>query len=139
MTNTVIALQDSNRFALFEAANVYRVEGTNQYLLLNEAIGSDGNRWFRSWTSNAINGSWTPLADTEGRPFARSNNVTFNGTPWTEDISHGELVRASNDQTLTISPCNMRYVYQGLDPGAGGDYNSLPWRLGLLTQTNSSC
>jgi hypothetical protein len=22
---------------------------------------------------------------------------------------------------------------------AGGDYHSLPWRLGLLTQTNSTC
>jgi endo-1,4-beta-xylanase len=139
MTNTVIVLQDSNRFALWEAANVYRVEGTNQYLLLVEAIGSDGRRWFRSWTSNAINGTWTPLAATEGNPFARSNNVTFNGTAWTRDISHGEMIRASNDQTLTISPCNMRYVYQGLDPNAGGDYNSLPWRLGLLTQTSSAC
>ena len=49
------------------------------------------------------------------------------------------MIRAGVDQTLTISPCNMRYVYQGLDPSAGGDYNSLPWRLGLLTQTNSTC
>jgi endo-1,4-beta-xylanase len=138
-TNTVIALQDSNRFALFEAANVYQVQGSNEYLLLNEAIGSDGRRWFRSWTSSSINGSWTPLADTESNPFARSNNVSFNGTAWTNDISHGEMIRASNDQTLTISPCQMRYVYQGMDPGAGGDYNSLPWRLGLLTQTNSTC
>jgi endo-1,4-beta-xylanase len=49
------------------------------------------------------------------------------------------MIRASNDQTLTISPCNMRYLYQGKDPAAGGDYNSLPWRLALLTQTNSTC
>jgi endo-1,4-beta-xylanase len=29
--------------------------------------------------------------------------------------------------------------YRGLDPSAGGSRNSLPWRLGLLTQTNSMC
>lgn len=139
MTNTVIAMQDANRNNLFEASNVYKVQGSNQYLLLVEAIGSDGRRYFRSWTSSSITGSWTPLAASESNPFARANNVTFSGTAWTRDISHGEMVRASNDQTLTISACRMQYIYQGLDPNAGGDYNSLPWRLGLLTQTNSTC
>jgi endo-1,4-beta-xylanase len=138
-TNTVIAMQDSNRNNLFEASNVYKVAGQTQYLLLVEAIGSDGRRWFRSWTSSAIAGPWSALAATESNPFARSNNVTFSGTAWTRDISHGEMIRAGTDQTLTISPCNIRYLYQGLDPNAGGDYNSLPWRLALLTQTNSTC
>jgi hypothetical protein len=137
-TNTVIAMQDS-RNLLFEAANVYRVQGQNQYLLLVEAIGSDGRRWFRSWTSGAITGPWSQLAATEANPFARSNNVTFPGGAWTRDISHGEMVRAGTDQTLTVSPCQIRYLYQGMDPNAGGDYNNLPWRLGLLTQTNSTC
>ncbi len=139
MTQPVIAMQDANRNRLFEAANVYRVSGGNTYLLLVEAIGSDGRRWFRSWTSNAIAGPWRALADSESNPFARANNVTFSGNAWTRDISHGELIRSGIDQTLTISACNLRYVYQGLDPNAGGDYNSLPWRLGLLTQTNSTC
>ncbi|MFJ9582371.1 non-reducing end alpha-L-arabinofuranosidase family hydrolase [Streptomyces acidicola] len=138
-TNTVIAAQDSNKYALFEASNVYKVQGSNQYLLLVEAIGSDGRRYFRSWTSGSLAGSWTPLAASESNPFARANNVSFPSGTWTRDISHGEMIRAGNDQTLTIPSCRLQYLYQGKDPNAGGDYNSLPWRLGLLTQTNSTC
>ena len=139
MTDTVIAAQDPNRYNLFEASNVYRVAGTGRYLLIVEAIGSDGRRYFRSWTARGIAGTWTPLAATESDPFARASNVTFSGTPWTQDISHGEMIRAGHDQTLTINPCHLRYLYQGKDPAAGGAYNSLPWRLALLTQTNSAC
>ncbi|WP_128436087.1 non-reducing end alpha-L-arabinofuranosidase family hydrolase [Streptomyces cyaneus] len=137
-TNTVIAAQDS-KYALFEASNVYKVQGSNQYLLLVEAIGSDGRRYFRSWTTSSLAGSWTPLAASESNPFARANNVTFPSGSWTRDISHGEMIRAGYDQTLTIPSCRLQYVYQGMNPNAGGDYNLLPWRLGLLTQTNSTC
>ncbi|MEE1831461.1 non-reducing end alpha-L-arabinofuranosidase family hydrolase [Streptomyces sp. SP17KL33] len=137
-TDTVIAAQDS-KYALFEASNVYKVQGANQYLLLVEAIGSDGRRYFRSWTSSSLAGSWTQLAASESNPFARANNVSFPSGAWTRDISHGEMIRAGYDQTLTIPACRLQYVYQGLNPGASGDYNLLPWRLGLLTQTNSTC
>ncbi len=30
----------------------------------------------------------------------------------------------------------MKYLYMGRDPSSGGNYNTLPWRLGLLTKTN---
>lgn len=137
MSEPVIAMQDSDRYPLWEASNVYKVQGTDQYLLLVEAIGSTG-RYFRSWTSTSIAGPWTALADTESNPFAGASNVTFPDGAWTEDISHGEMIRAGVNQKLEISPCNMQYLYQGVDPDADTDYNSLPWRLGLLTQTNSS-
>ncbi|MFJ8048352.1 non-reducing end alpha-L-arabinofuranosidase family hydrolase [Streptomyces luteogriseus] len=137
-TNTVIAARDS-KYALFEASNVYKVQGSNQYLLLVEAIGSDGRRYFRSWTTTSLGGSWTPLAASESNPFARANNVTFPSGSWTRDISHGEMIRAGYDQTLTIPACRLQYLYQGMNPNAGGDYNTLPWRLGLLTQTNPTC
>jgi endo-1,4-beta-xylanase len=132
--NTVIALQDPNRFSLFEASNVYRVRGSNTYLLLVEAIGAHG-RYFRSWTSSSLAGTWTPLADTEDNPFAGFNNVTFGGTAWTTSISHGEMIRDGYDQTLTIDPRHLQYLYQGVDPSAHDSYSQLPWRLGLLTRT----
>ncbi|MFC7330161.1 non-reducing end alpha-L-arabinofuranosidase family hydrolase [Marinactinospora rubrisoli] len=137
-TDTRIALEDS-RFALFEASNVYQVADSGEYLLLVEAIGATGRRYFRSWTSDAIDGAWTPLAATENAPFAGAANVTFPGGRWTEDISHGEMVRAGIDQTMRIDPCGLRYLYQGMDPASSGDYSQLPWRLGLLTQTGSGC
>nr|WP_211234911.1 non-reducing end alpha-L-arabinofuranosidase family hydrolase [Glycomyces arizonensis] len=137
MSEPVIAMQDS-KYALFEASNVYKVEGTNQYMLIVEAIGSNG-RYFRSWTSSSISGPWNALADSESHPFAGKANVSFPSGRWTNDISHGEMVRTVVDQTLTVPSCDMEYLYQGRDPNSGGDYNSLPWRLGLLTQTNSSC
>lgn len=37
------------------------------------------------------------------------------------------------------NPCQLQYVYQGMAPGSSGDYIRLPWRMGLLTQTNSTC
>lgn len=135
-SQTVIALQDADANRLFEAANVYRT-GDSGYLLLVEAIGSDGARYFRSWTSGSIGGEWTPLAAEETTPFARSNNVDFEGAAWTQSISHGEVVRRSVDQTLTIDACDMQYLYQGLDPQAEDEYDALPWELGLLTLTSS--
>jgi endo-1,4-beta-xylanase len=139
MSQPVIAASNSTPNNFFEADNVYKVAGQNQYLLIVEAIGSDGRRYFTSYTSNAIGGSWTPLANTQSNPFARSSDTTFSGTPWTQDISSGEMIRSGYDQTLTINPCKIQYVYQGLDPSASGSYNSLPWRIGMLTQTNSTC
>ncbi|GAA1295994.1 non-reducing end alpha-L-arabinofuranosidase family hydrolase [Saccharothrix xinjiangensis] len=134
--DTVIAMQDADRNRLFEASNIYKIAGEQRYLMLHEAIGSDGRRWFRSWTAPAITGPWTALADSESNPFARANNVTFPGGAWTRDISHGEVVRTNVDQTMEISLRDLTYLYQGLDPDASGDYNRLPWRLGLLTRTN---
>lgn len=124
----VIVMSDT-KSNLFEAANVYKLKGQNKYLLLVEAMGN--GRYFRSWTADTLDGTWTPLAATQAQPFASKNNVT--GAEWSNDgISHGEMLRDGIDESLTIDACNLRYLFQGRT-GIGSEYNLNEYSLGLLT------
>ena len=111
---------------LFEAVQVYKLQGTSKYLMIVEAQGAA--RYFRAWTATSLEGPWSLLTN----DFAVKKNVTFS-TNWTNDISHGDIVRTSPDETFSIDPCNLQMVFQGRDPGVNTDYGRLPYRLGLIT------
>jgi len=120
---------------IFEGSSHYKVKGTaNTYLHLVEGMGSTG-RYYSAWTSEGIEGDWKDYMAGQNNPFARTNNVTYPQgiTDWTDDVSHGELIRENPDQTQELDVCNLKLLYQGKAPNAGGEYNLLPYRLGLLT------
>ncbi|AEK46510.1 alpha-N-arabinofuranosidase [Amycolatopsis mediterranei S699] len=131
--NTAVVLHDDNRGNLFEATAVYKVKGSSTYLMLVEGWDSVGHRVYRAWTAPSLSGSWTQIAN----PFAGLANVTFPSGQWTNDVSHGELIRTGYDQTMEIDPCHLQLLYQGVNPNSTNvPYSQLPYQLGLLTQTN---
>jgi len=136
-SDPVVIMQDSNAFNLFEGSCVYHLKGQNEYLCFIEALGSGGHRFFRAFTSDRLDGTWTALdqANNWDTPFAGANNVRAadGGTPWSADISHGELLRDGYDETMTVDPTNLSFLYQGTDRNAAqASYSQLPYRLALL-------
>lgn len=133
-----VVMQESNPGDLFEASCVYHLKDRNEYLCMIECMGENGHRYFRAFTSKRLDGSWTPLphANTWETPFAGPKNVqTKDGsTLWTADISHGEMLRDGFDETMTIDPGHMQFLYQGSARNISvSDYSQIPYRLALLT------
>jgi hypothetical protein len=120
--------------AVFEASHTYRVRGTGQYLTV---IEQDHQRFYKAYVADRLDGEWRPLADTAEKPFASWHNIepAEGVEAWTDNVSHGELLRASNDETLTLDPKNLRFLFEGMLEAdkAGKGYGAFSWRLGLLT------
>ena len=138
MDEPVIAMRMAKN-DLFEGSATYKIKGADGYVTLVEAIGPSGVRYYKAWTADALDGAWTPIANSFDRPFAGERNVSFTGDAWTRDISHGELLRDGYDERMEVDLCGgkLQMLFQGEDFAAGeaaSDYSQRPYRLGLLTQ-----
>ncbi|MGO9012012.1 MAG: non-reducing end alpha-L-arabinofuranosidase family hydrolase [Bryobacteraceae bacterium] len=128
---------------LFEASRTYSLKGSTQYLTIIEAMGGPyGHRYFRAFLAGSLDGEWTPVtgANSFAAPFLGEDNVTFatGVTPWTDDFSHGEIIRDGYDETLQIDPNNLQFLYQGDNPTANAaSYSQIPWQLGLASAISS--
>ena len=133
-TNLVVAMRGTPQ-TVFEAGFTYKIKGTDKYLTCVEAQGR--TRYFRAYVADKLDGEWYPIEgfDTFEKPFAGINNMTFEPgvQPWSGQVSHGEMIRDSNDERMILDPNNLQFLYQGIsDADNRGDYGSLKYKLGLL-------
>jgi hypothetical protein len=119
---------------IFEASHTYRLEGLNKYLTVVE---EDGRRYYKAYVADRLDGKWTAIADSPENPFASWKNIrpAKGVEPWTDNVSHGELIRDGIDQTMTVDPNNLRFVFQGMleEHKSGKGYGDFQWRIGMLT------
>ncbi len=124
---------------IFEASHTYKLKGTDKYLTI---IEENGRRYYKAYLADRLDGEWTPVADTADRPFAGWKNVrpAHGVEPWTDNISHAELLRDGYDQTLVVDPGNLRLIFQGMwdKDKSGKAYGQFSWRIGMLTPTVES-
>jgi hypothetical protein len=119
---------------IFEASHTYRLKGVDKYLTVVE---EQGQRYYKAYLADRLDGEWVPLADTADSPFAgwKSIRPAPGVEPWTDNISHGELIRDGYDETLTVDPDHLRFIFQGMleKNKSGKGYGQFQWRIGMLT------
>jgi hypothetical protein len=124
---------------IFEASHTYKLKGMDKYLTV---IEENGRRYYKAYLADRLDGEWTPVADTAERPFAGWKNIrpAAGVEPWTDNISHGELVRDGWDEMLTVDPSHLRFVFQGMwdKDKSGIGYGQFQWRIGMLTPVSAS-
>jgi hypothetical protein len=118
---------------IFEASHTYKLKGMSKYLTIVE---ENGRRYYKAYLADRLDGEWTPVADTAERPFAGWENIrpAPGVEPWTDNVSHGELIRDGYDQTLTINLGDLCFVFQGMldKDKSGRGYGLFQWRIGML-------
>jgi endo-1,4-beta-xylanase len=118
-----------------ESVHVYRVQGPDpDYLMLFETVQADSLRRYGLARAENLGGPWRRETDS----YASGSQLRWspNAPGWTDEVSHGELIRAGFDDRMEIAPGPVRFLIQGMPAGNHkGDYTALPWWLGLIEST----
>ncbi|MDP6545052.1 MAG: non-reducing end alpha-L-arabinofuranosidase family hydrolase [Phycisphaerae bacterium] len=120
---------------IFEASHTYKLSGIDKYLTVIEAKAGS-RRYYKAYLADRLDGKWTEASGGARKPFAGLPNIRpADGVEaWTDNISHGELIRKGHDQTLQVDPQKLRFIFQGAlqKDKAGKSYGGIPWRIGML-------
>lgn len=98
---------------------------------------NDPRRYFKPDVADPLDGQWLPAADAADQAFAGRKDVrpAKEVQTRTDNISHGELIRAGYDHRRLVDPNHLRFLFQGLraQDQAGRGYGVFRWRIAMLT------
>jgi len=108
----------------FEGQNVYRNLADGQYYMIVEDIA----RHFELWRASSPGGSFTKLAE----EWAHRNDIVYEADHWTDQISHGEVIRAGTNEYMEVTDLNnCTMIFQGVVDGNYGSYWQIPYDIGV--------
>lgn len=111
----------------FEGVNVYKAQADGKFYLVVE--DSKDNRYYELWTATSAGGPWTKVAE----KWAWRGNLSYNGTSWTNNVSHGDILRSGVNERAEISDINrVDFLIQGTTRLSCCDYQQIPWDLGVI-------
>jgi hypothetical protein len=115
-----------------EAVHIYRVTSSGKYHMFYELRAPDrGFRQYGLAVAESLAGPWRKISDdlATGQQLRYANGVSR----WTDEVSHGEVIRAGHNQLLEYDPARTRVLMQGLLSGEHvGPYTGLQWKLGII-------
>ena len=118
-----------------EAVHIYRVKGRSEFHMVYE-LNLGGVRSFGLATSTDLEGPWRKVTDNyaTGVQLETESGVS----PWTEMVSHGEVVRSGHDERMEYQPNDCQWLIQGIrKKDLNVPYPSLPWKLGIISRIES--
>ncbi len=118
-----------------EAVHIYKAQNRMEYHVIYER-NDQGMRSFGLAKGDRLTGPWTSVTDAyaTGRQLRREPGIA----PWTDMVSHGEMIRTGYDQTLEYDADNPAMLIQGrLNDTTDTLYPDLRWSLGLIRHSEN--
>ena len=112
----------------FEAPHVYKNKADGKYYMMVE----DVSRHFELWTCGTnLGGTFTQVNEN----WAIASRLTQNNEHWTDQVSHGEILRSTTNELMEIDNIDhCQILIQGVTTAksSGVAYGLIPYELGLI-------
>lgn len=109
----------------FEAPHIYKNKSDNKYYMMVEDIA----RHFELWQATSLDGIWTKINE----KWASKATLTETSEHWTDQVSHGEILRTGVNEKCEINDINKcQILIQGVLNGTYPSYGAIPYELGMI-------